>query len=244
MAYEEFAYYYDFLNGNADYDALFCAVKNELKRFGIDSGIVADLGCGTGELTIMLAKSGYDMIAVDISEDMLCVAREKMYESEISGILFLRQDLTQLDLYGTIRGAVCTFDTLNHVGDIEKLKSAICKVSLFLEKGSPFVFDMNTPYKHKNILANNTFTIEDEEVLCTWENEYCESEKCTKIKLKGTEQGEIIFDESFSEHFFTKEDIINVCEECGLSVEKIIDGENFTQLSEESERFFVTAVKK
>ena len=117
MAYNEFAYFYDELNSEADYDALYRYVTDELAAHGIHDGILADLGCGTGDLTLMLAQAGYDVIGIDRSEEMLSVLREKADELDMTGrILLLRQDLLSLDLYGTIRAAVSTFDTYNHIG--------------------------------------------------------------------------------------------------------------------------------
>ena len=107
MAYNEFAYFYDELNSEADYDALYRYVTDELAAHGIRDGILADLGCGTGDLTLMLAQAGYDVIGIDRSEEMLSVLREKADELDMTGrILLLRQDLLSLDLYGTIRAAV------------------------------------------------------------------------------------------------------------------------------------------
>ena len=77
MAYNEFAYFYDEFNGEADYEALYAHIKKELEAHGIHDGILADLGCGTGELTLMLTQAGYDMIGIDQSEEMLCVVRDK-----------------------------------------------------------------------------------------------------------------------------------------------------------------------
>ena len=112
MAYNEFAYFYDEFNGEADYDALYGYVTGELKAHGITDGILADLGCGTGDLTLMLTQAGYDVIGIDRSEEMLSVLREKADELGLTGrLLLLKQDLLELDLYGTIRAAVSTFDT-------------------------------------------------------------------------------------------------------------------------------------
>ena len=109
MAYNEFAYFYDEFNGEADYDALYTQIHAKLEAHGIHDGIVADLGCGTGELTLMLTQAGYDMIGIDQSEEMLCVVRDKAEQLGLSGrLLLLRQDLLKLDLYGTIRAAVST----------------------------------------------------------------------------------------------------------------------------------------
>ncbi len=245
MAYTDFAHYYDELNGAADYDALFCAVQKELLHCGIKSGILADLGCGTGEMTMRLAKAGYDMISVDLSQDMLCIARDKMYDSDMSGILFLQQDLTKLDLFGTIRGAVCTFDTLNHIGPFESFKKAIEQIALFLEPNCPFMFDMNTPHKHENVLANNTFTIDTGDVLCTWVNKYDAKNKRTKIELTASENDDILFEDSFYEYAYTLSEITQVCEGAGLKIVSVCDGEgdDFGELKNDSERYFITAIK-
>ena len=98
MAYNEFAYFYDEFNGEADYEALYAHIKKELEAHGIQDGILADLGCGTGELTLMLTQAGYDMIGIDQSEEMLCVVRDKAEQLGLSGgLLLLRQDLLKLD---------------------------------------------------------------------------------------------------------------------------------------------------
>ena len=152
MAYNEFAYFYDEFNGEADYDALYSQIHAKLEAHGIHDGIVADLGCGTGELTLMLTQAGYDMIGIDQSEEMLCVIRDKAEQLGLSGrLLLLRQDLLKLDLYGTIRAAVSTFDTFNHIPDLD---TAIANAGFFMEKGGVFLFDMNTPYKHQKVLGD------------------------------------------------------------------------------------------
>ena len=128
MAYEAFAGVYDAFNEDADYDALFRYVCGVLRAHGVEDGIVADLGCGTGELTLRLAAAGYDMIGVDLSPEMLSVLREKAWETGQEGLLLLCQDIAELDLYGTVRAAVSTFDTFNHIGPAEKFRRALCRV--------------------------------------------------------------------------------------------------------------------
>ena len=128
MAYNEFAYFYDEFNGEADYDALYGYVTDELKAHGVADGILADLGCGTGDLTLMLTQAGYDVIGIDRSEEMLSVLREKADELGLTGrLLLLKQDLLDLDLYGTIRAAVSTFDTYSHIGPLDDFEKAIRK---------------------------------------------------------------------------------------------------------------------
>ena len=242
MAYNEFAYFYDELNGEADYDALYTYVKEQLDAHGVADGIVADLGCGTGELTLMLAQAGYDMIGIDQSEEMLCVVRDKAEQLGLSGgLLLLQQDLCALDLYGTIRGAVSTFDTLNHIPDLDK---AIANAAFFMEKGGVFLFDMNTPYKHQAVLGENVFTFEEEDARCVWRNHYDPDARRVTITvdIDYQETGEH-FHEEFFEYTYTLEEIKAALEKNGFTLESVCDGESFGPLTEESERYFFCAVK-
>ena len=172
MAYNEFAYFYDELNGEADYDALFRYIRAELAAHSVDGGILADLGCGTGDLTLMLAQAGYDVIGIDRSEEMLSVLREKADELGLTGrLLLLRQDLLELDLYGTIDACVCCLDSVNYVTDPRKLKKAFERVYLFLMPGGLFLFDINTPAKLQG-LDGQVFLDETEDTYCVWRAEY------------------------------------------------------------------------
>ena len=223
MAYNDFAYFYDEFNGEADYDALYAHIHAKLKEHGIHDGILADLGCGTGELTLMLTQAGYDMIGIDQSEEMLCVVRDKAEQLGLSGrLLLLRQDLLKLDLYGTIRGAVSTFDTFNHIPDLD---TAIANAGFFMEKGGVFLFDMNTPYKHRNVLGDNAFTFEEEDAACVWRNHYDAAEQ-------------------FCEYTYDLDTIRTALEKHGFALESVCDGETFGPLTEDSQRYFFCAVKQ
>lgn len=245
MAYNEFAYFYDEFNDDADYDALFAAVTARLRENGVDSGILVDLGCGTGDLTLMLSQAGYDVIGVDQSEEMLAVLREKAAELEISDLLLLRQDLLELDLFGTIRAAVATFDTFNHIGPLPRLEQAIARTALFMEKGGVLVFDMNTPYKHTHILADNTFTLEAEDAVCVWENrlEPENQRTCISIRITYPDSGEAC-DEEFYEYWYTLDQIKTICSAHGLEIVDVRDGESFGDCTETSQRWLITAVKQ
>ena len=246
MAYNEFAYFYDELNGEADYDALYTYVKEQLDAHGVADGIVADLGCGTGDLTLMLTQAGYDMIGVDQSEEMLAVLREKADELGISQrLLLLRQDILALDLFGTIRAAVATFDTFNHIGPLPRLEQAIARAALFMEKDGVLVFDMNTPYKHAHILSNNTFTLEAEDAVCVWENRLEPEDQRTRISIRITysDSGEAC-DEEFYEYWYTLDQIKAICSAHGLEIVDVRDGESFGDCTETSQRWLITAVKQ
>lgn len=168
--YGDFAYYYDLLTENVDYESRCDYIYNLLADNGVGKGILLDLACGTGTLSLLLAEKGYDVIGVDGSEDMLSVAQEKKTENA-SDTLFLCQKMEELDLFGTINAAVCTLDSINHVTDEDRVKEIFRRVSLFMEDKGIFIFDVNTPHKHREILGNNTFVYDMDEVYCVWQNE-------------------------------------------------------------------------
>lgn len=246
MAYNEFAYFYDEFNGAADYEALFAYIQKELAAHGVTDGILADLGCGTGDLTLMLTQAGYDVIGIDRSEEMLSVLREKADALGLTGrLLLLRQDLLELDLYGTIRAAVSTFDTYSHIGPLDNFEKAIRNAAYFMEKDGVFVFDLNTPYKHKHILAGQTFDIDAEDAACHWTNHYDEATGRVDISIDITyrDTGEH-FKESFCEYSYPLETIENLLRRYGFSVARVSDGEDFGPVRHDSPRWIITAIKQ
>lgn len=248
MAYNEFAYFYDELNAAADYDALYLYVTGELAAHGIapGDGQLADFGCGTGELTLMLAQAGYDVIGIDQSEEMLSVLRDKADELGLGDrVLLLRQDLLQLDLYGTIRAAVSTFDTFNHIGPLDRFEQAIAKAAFFMEKGGVFLFDLNTPYKHAEVLGNETFDLDAEDAFCHWRNHYdpAAGRVDISIEIRDKETGEV-FDENFSEYSYALDTVRALLDRYGFTLARLADGETFGEPRPDSQRWIFTAVKR
>ena len=246
MAYNEFAYFYDEFNGEADYDALFAYVLRKLKENGIQNGIVADFGCGTGDLTLMLSQAGYDVIAVDQSEEMLAVLRDKADQLEIAdGLLLLRQNLLELDLFGTIRAAVSTFDTYSHIGPWQNFEKAIRRAAFFMEKGGVFLFDLNTPYKNRQVLGENLFTFEGPDASCRWQNHYLAEEQAVEISIdihyNDTDED---FHEQFKEYSYELQQVTQALEKYGFAVQSVEDGESFGALQPDSQRFIFTCIKQ
>ena len=246
MAYGEFAYFYDEFNGEADYQALFRYVHGQLCEHGVQDGILVDLGCGTGDLTLMLSQAGYDVIGVDGSPEMLSVLREKADELGIHNrLLLLCQDITGMELYGTVRAAVSTFDTYNHIGPADQFEKAIRKAAYFMEKDGVFIFDLNTPYKHQKILAGETFDIEAEDAECHWTNHFdaAAGRVDIAIDIDYHETGEH-FKESFSEYSYPLDLVTSLLEKYGFTVAKVADGEDFGLVRPDSPRWIITAVKQ
>ncbi len=203
--YGDFAYYYDLLTENVDYESRCEYICNLLAENGVSKGILLDLACGTGTMSMLLSDKGYDVIGVDASEDMLSVAQEKKMESG-KDIMFLCQRMEELDLFGTINAAVCTLDSINHITDEKTVQQVFSKVSLFMEDKGIFLFDVNTPYKHRDVLGDNTFIYDMDDVYCVWQNSTDEKTLLTEVSLdifeKDTEEEEDVYyrySEEFSE---------------------------------------------
>ena len=246
MPYNEFAYYYDEFNGAADYDALFTYLQKELNDHGAKDGILVDLGCGTGDLTLMLAQAGYDVIGVDRSEEMLAVLRDKADELALTDrLLLLQQDILSLDLYGTIRAAISTFDTFNHIGPAENFERAIAKAAFFMEKDGVFVFDLNTPYKHKTILSDHAFDFDAPDAACHWKNKYDPTLQKVDIHIDIAykDTGET-FREDFPEYSYELPYVKAVLTAHGFYTVRVADGEDFGSVRPDSQRWIITAVKQ
>ncbi len=180
--YSQFSAFYDILMNDADYKNRAEYIKHLFEKFGAFPTLMLDLACGTGAFSNEFARDNVSVIGVDCSPEMLSIARENSGKQGYD-VLYLCQRADELDLYGTVDGAICCLDSINHITDYEELSNAFKKVSLFLEEDKLFIFDVNTPYKHEKVLADNTFVIEEDNLFCVWDNNYDEDTKITNINL-------------------------------------------------------------
>ncbi|MCR5484449.1 MAG: class I SAM-dependent methyltransferase [Clostridiales bacterium] len=180
--YGEFARFYDSLTDNVEYDERCDYVHKLLRKNGISDGILLDLACGTGSFSVRMAERGFEVIGVDSSCGMLAKAQEKAMEHG-KNILFLCQDMCQLDLFGTVKATICMLDSINHLTSAEDVLNTFKKVSLFTEPGGLFIFDANTVYKHRKVLADNTFVYDTDDVYCVWQNKLQRDGFTTDISL-------------------------------------------------------------
>ena len=242
MSYSDFAFVYDGLMADVDYSARTEYILKLFKKFGHTPTLLLDLACGTGGFSKEFAKRGIEVIGVDMSEDMLSVARETSMDENLD-ILYLCQKADELDLYGTVDGAVCCMDSINHITDKKELVKAFKRVSLFLEPQKLFIFDVNTVFKHEKILGDNTFVLENENVYCVWQNEYDKKRKETRISLDFfTQNGENYqrSGEEFFERAYSDEDLEKMLKSAGFKVEAVFGDMTLKAPKEDAERkFFV-----
>ena len=243
-SYDIFADFYDSLTLNVDYKQRADYILELFSRHNHKTGLTLDLACGTGNLTVELAKRGVDVYGIDGCQEMLAQALNKAYEQELS-ILFLCQQMENIDLYGTIDTCVCTLDSINHITHIEKVQKTFDKVSLFMNKGGCFLFDVNSPYKHREILGNNTFVYDTEAVYCVWQNTLREND-IVDIDLDFFEEEDGVYyrsEQHFSERAYSDAELRNMLEKAGFSVEAVYGDMTFDAPKENEQRLIYIARK-
>ena len=247
MSYGVFSEFYDALTANVSYDTVSQVLSSLLTRYGKSRGLLLDLACGTGSVSVRLAKKGYEVIGVDLSPEMLSEAQNKAYSTG-QNILFLCQDMTKLDLYGTVDAAVCTLDGLCHLPDEESLSAALRKVSLFMNPGGVFLFDVNSVYKHRAVLGNNTFVYDTDDVYCVWQNTLFSDGVTVQMDLDFFEPvsdaGDYVRQsERFTERAYPRETLEAMLKKAGFTVLDVFDGYSEKPAHDTSERLLF-AVRK
>lgn len=240
--YNSFARGYDLLTDNIAYKQFADYYEEIFARQGIKPELVLDLGCGTGTVTAMMANRGYDMIGVDISGEMLNIARTKTDK-----VLFLQQDMTDFELYGTVDVIYSALDAVNYVLSKKDLKRMFRLVKNYLNFGGIFIFDINTPHKFQNVLDGNTFVYDKESVYCVWQNELDKrSGICTFfIDLFYREKG-TLFERFYEEHYeraYEPGELGTMLKEAGLKLLGTYDAFSFRRPKPASERIFMVAQK-
>ena len=246
-AYEKFAQVYDLFMDNIDYEGWAEYVTDRLREYEITDGLVLELGCGTGVMTELLAESGYDMIGVDNSEEMLAEAMEKRVESG-QDILYLLQDMQEFELYGTVRAVVSVCDSLNYITDRDELRHVFELVNNYLDPEGIFLFDMNTVHKYRDLLGDTTIAENRDEGSFIWDNSYDEEEGLNYYELAvflPREDG--LYEKSEEVHCqkaYPQEEIETLIKEAGMELLAVYDAYTLNPATEDSERLFFVAREK
>ena len=237
-AYESFALVYDEFMEEVPYEKWADWLTGYLQKNGISDGIVLDLGCGTGKMTRLLSAAGYDMIGADSSAAMLQEAREAGGDD---GILYLQQDMRELDLYGTVRAAVSVCDCMNYLLEREELLQVFRLVNNFLDPGGLFLFDMNTLYKYSQVLGDSTFAEAGERDAYIWENTWDEEAKVniydlTIFRQEGREGLFRRYEETHYQKGYDIPEIMELLETAGMKAEAVFDAYTCNPPAKDSER--------
>ena len=247
-AYTSFAQVYDLFMDNVPYEEWCAYIAGILRDYGIEDGLVLELGCGTGSLTRALSGAGYDMIGVDNSEDMLEIAMDKQQEGE--DILYLLQDMREFELYGTVRAVVSICDSMNYILTYEDLVQVLRLVNNYLAPGGILIFDMNTLYKYEEILGENTFAENRPEGSFIWENYFDEetgiNEYDLTLFIRDQEEGDLYrkFEETHYQRAYRLSEVRRAVEEAGMEFLTSYDAGTREPVREDSQRIYIIAREK
>ena len=237
--YNDFAYIYDALTYDVDYDEFLQFIKKIFKLNNLKPELVLELACGTGNFTKKLSEEGCDVIALDNSEQMLDVARQKC-----ENVLFLNQDMTEFELYGTVDAIVCVLDGVNYITDKRKLQKMFKLCHNYLNFGGMLIFDINSEYKLKNIIGNNTFVSDTDDIFYTWENELVKDKVNFYLTFFVKENEKYLrFDEMHTERIYKENELKDMLKKADFEISGVYSDFDVKKPTKRSERLFICAKK-
>lgn len=243
-AYTSFASVYDLFMDNIPYEEWCAFLCKILAQHGITDGPILDLGCGTGKMTRLMSEQGYDMTGIDNAAEMLQIAA--MEPGEVP-ILYLLQDMQDLELDGCVRAVYSVCDCVNYVLDEEELQQAFSRVHEYLEEDGAFIFDVNTSYKYTKLLAENTFAESRDEGSFIWDNYYDEEERINEYDLTlFIPEGDELYRRYTETHYqrnYETETLLKLLKNAGFTDICVYDDYTDAPLCETSERAVFVAKK-
>ncbi len=244
-AYTGFAGVYDIFMDNVPYEEWAGYLWEILREYGIEDGLLLELGCGTGSLTECMAGYGYDMIGVDYSIEMLELAWKKKEKSG-HDILYLNQDMRKFELYGTVGAVISVCDSVNYILEDGGLTEMFRLVNNYLDPGGIFLFDFNTEYKYQEVLGVQVIAEDREDCSFIWDNYYDDAERINEYELTlfiREEESELYrkYQETHFQRAYTLEEMRQYIEESGLLYVTAYDAYTRQPPGSRSERICVVA---
>jgi ubiquinone/menaquinone biosynthesis C-methylase UbiE len=242
--YDSFAYIYDELIEDVDYKKWNSYIKEIFLKFGKSPNHVLEMACGTGNLSYYLAKEGYDLICFDLSDDMLAMAYNKL--GEFKNVKLLNQNMIDFNIPRKFDAIISILDSINYITDEEELLQTFKNVRSHLNENGIFIFDINSEYKLKEIIGNNIFVEDREDVFYTWQNYFDEEKSIAEFYLTffvKKENGSYTrFDEEHFEKAYSTEEIVETLTKAGFNKVTYYDCFTFEKPHEESQRINFVAL--
>ncbi len=247
MIYDLIAPFYDSVNADIDYTAWAEFIKKIIeKNEKIKSELVLDLGCGTGRMTLELARLGYDMTGVDISTEMLDIARENAENQGFADkTLLLCQDMRKFELYGTVDVTVSCLDTVNHLTDTRSIESCFDLVHNYLMPDGLFIFDINGKRKFETVYSDKSYVMEEGSDLCVWQNFYNAKNHICDFYItlfSEDEDGKYVrYDDLQREKMYTLRSMKNILKKTGFEFIGAYSDFDFNPATDDDDRIYIVA---
>ncbi len=247
MIYDLLAPIYDSVNGDIDYSAWADYIEKIVERSGNGTRpeLVLDLCCGTGRMTLELARRGYDMTGVDYSVEMLDRARASALNEGFDNILWLNQDMRELELYGTVDLAVSCLDSINHLTSPADLVKCLSLVHNYLIPDGLFIFDVNGKGKFERVYGSQSYVMEEQGSFCVWQNFYNSKSRACDFYITLFEErddgGYDRYDEHQRERMYTIRSLKRMLTECGFEFIGAYSDFDFTPATDSDERIYIVA---
>ena len=243
-AYQDLAESYDSLTLDVDYDGVVDFYMQLLEREGLTPRTAVDLACGTGSVALRLAKMGLSVVAVDMSEEMLCVAAQKA-ESLPNRPQFICQKLQSLHLSRGVDLAVCALDSMDYILDPADCKEAIKRVYKALNPGGCFIFDVNTPEKLK-AMDGQVFLDENEDTFCVWRGEFNQQTNICSYGMDLFQRRGNLWHRSFEEHqeyAYSQQQLVGYLKEAGFTAIEVFGDRRLEAPAAGEQRIYLKARK-
>ncbi|MDR7870401.1 MAG: class I SAM-dependent methyltransferase [Tissierellaceae bacterium] len=243
--YDNFAYLYDELMNDFDYEKWFEYIQEIFIKYNKKPVNILEMACGTGSLSYYIGKEGYKLTCFDLSEEMLSIAYDKL--KRYKNIKILRQDMTNFNVNKKFDSVISICDSINYILDKKDLLKTFTNVYNHLNDDGMFIFDINSYYKLKEVIGNNTFVEDRDNIFYTWQNFYDdESDICDFfLTFFYAEDGDnfIRFDEEHQEKAYKTEEIEILLKEVGFKSVDVYDAFTFDSPGKRSERINYVATK-
>jgi ubiquinone/menaquinone biosynthesis C-methylase UbiE len=247
MSYQQLANIYDRLMEDAPYDEWLLFIERISKKYNHSIKNIIDLGCGTGTIAIPLAKEGYNVIGVDLSEDMLSMAQQKSRNEGVS-VQWLQQDMSKFEVPDSVDTILCFCDSLNYITDAKLVQDTFQRVYDHLSPSGLFLFDTHSIYKLEHIFGDNMFGSNDEELTYIWQSFYDYDKRIVDHELSFfLENGSGLyhrFNEFHQQKGYLAEELSTWLLEAGFELKELIADFQDQEPTAQSERLFFVAQKK
>jgi SAM-dependent methyltransferase len=224
-------------------------LSEEEKALFSERNLILDLGCGTGTLTELLAEAGFDVMGIDMSADMLQVAMDKREESG-HDIMYLCQDMRELELYCTVGTVICVCDSINYVLEDEEVIETMRRVNNYLYPEGIFIFDFNTTYKYAEVIGDTTIAENREDCSFIWDNFYDEvshiNEYDLTIFVREEAEMEVFrrFQETHYQRGYDLQEMLHFVQEAGLEFVMAMDADTEAEVTDTTERVLMVCREK